>query len=396
VLAATLVLLIATPAALGADAVYWGNAFDANKISFANLDTSAGGDLATTGATVAGPAGVAIDPAAGRIYWANFGGQISFANLDGTGGGDLATTGATVNGPFGVAVDRAAGRIYWANSAGANKISFAKLDGSGGGGDLATTGATVNAPIGVAIDPAAGRIYWANFNGNKISFANLNGTGGGDLATFAATVSKPLFPALLRAPSGAGAPAISGGSALGSTLACSRGSWAPDLVGSFLYRAPRGFAFRWLRDGSQIAGATQSSITASSPGDYRCRVTATNHAGSASQTSAPAHIEPSNDIEPSNEFSFGKVKRNKRKGTAQLSVKIPGAGALELAKAKKVKGATKSADSAGEVKLPIKPKGKAKKKLNTKGKAKVKAEVTYTPEGGEPNTEDKKIKLVKR
>jgi hypothetical protein len=47
-------------------------------------------------------------------------------------------------------------------------------------------------------------------------------------------------------------------------------------------------------------------------------------------------------------------------------------------------------------KLAIKPKGKAKKKLNDKGKAKVTASVTYTPDGGSPNTEDKKLKLVKR
>ena len=44
----------------------------------------------------------------------------------------------------------------------------------------------------------------------------------------------------------------------------------------------------------------------------------------------------------------------------------------------------------------MKPKGKAKKKLNNRGKAKVKANVTYTPEGGEPNNESKKIKLIKR
>jgi hypothetical protein len=44
----------------------------------------------------------------------------------------------------------------------------------------------------------------------------------------------------------------------------------------------------------------------------------------------------------------------------------------------------------------IKPKGKAKKKLNAKGKAKVTANVTYTPDGGDPNTQSKKIKLVKR
>jgi lysophospholipase L1-like esterase len=99
---------------------------------------------------------------------------------------------------------------------------------------------------------------------------------------------------------------------------------------------------------------------------------------------------------PSNDFGFGKVKKNKRKGTAKLTVGVPGPGELELAKTKSVKADEESAESAGKEKLSIKPKGKAKKRLNTKGKAKVKAEVTYTPTGGTPNTEDKKIKLVKR
>jgi hypothetical protein len=102
---------------------------------------------------------------------------------------------------------------------------------------------------------------------------------------------------------------------------------------------------------------------------------------------------------PSNEFGFGEVKKNKRKGTAKLTVEIvEGPGALELAKTKKVKANDEaiSGEGATEEKLAIKPKSKAKKKLNTKGKAKIKAEVTYTPDGGTPNTERKQIKLVKR
>jgi 6-phosphogluconolactonase (cycloisomerase 2 family) len=99
---------------------------------------------------------------------------------------------------------------------------------------------------------------------------------------------------------------------------------------------------------------------------------------------------------PSNEFSFGKVKRNKKKGTAKLIVTVPGPGGLELAKNKKVKGAEKPAEAAGRAKLPIKPKRKAKQKLDEKGKVKVKAEVTYTPTGGTSNTKQKKVKLIKR
>src|SRR5919198_221098 len=220
-------LVAAVPAsARAADVVYWGNDIG-DTISFANLDGSGGGDLDTTPATVDNPFGLALDPAAGRIYWANrIGDRISFANLDGSGGRDLDTTGAMVAGPAGGAPDPAAGRIYWAN-AGGNRISFAALDGSGGD-DLVTTGATVNNPIGVAVDPAAGRIYWGNAGGNRISFAGLDGSGGGDLVTTGATVDFPAFPALLERPGGAGAPLVSGGSAVGATLSCSTGEWAPD------------------------------------------------------------------------------------------------------------------------------------------------------------------------
>jgi hypothetical protein len=61
-------------------------------------------------------------------------------------------------------------------------------------------------------------------------------------------------------------------------------------VGAFLYRAPRSFDYAWSRDGAPVAGAATSSLTASAPGAYRCQVTATNQAGSATQTSAPHSV----------------------------------------------------------------------------------------------------------
>jgi len=105
---------------------------------------------------------------------------------------------------------------------------------------------------------------------------------------------------------------------------------------------------------------------------------------------------PPNGEPPSNEFSFGKARKNKKRGTAKLTVNVPGPGALDLAKTKKVKGKDKRAAAAGEVKLPIKPKPKAKHKLNKNGKAKVVANVTYTPTGGQANTKSTRMKLVKR
>ncbi len=185
--------VIAAPVASAADMVYWGNN-NGTTISFANLDGGGGGTLSAPGTGPNEPQGVAIDPANGRIYWANTDSDtIAFANLNGSGGGKLNTSDATVNVPVGVAVDPANGKIYWANDVGSAAIAFANLDDTGGGGTLSTAGATVNAPWGVAVDPANGKIYWANNDnppGNKISFANLDGSGGGDLNTSGAAVDN--------------------------------------------------------------------------------------------------------------------------------------------------------------------------------------------------------------
>jgi DNA-binding beta-propeller fold protein YncE len=271
--------------------IYWANP-TTEKIAYANLNGSGGGTLNTGSATVDTPDGVAIDPADGKIYWTNEQSSttaVSFASLDGSGGGDLETTGATVSEPEGVAIDASTGKIYWANN-GSNTapISFANLDDSGGGGNLTVTGATPDEAFGVAIDPAAGKIYWVNEGSNTVpvSFANLDGSGGGNLTTTGATPSIPGWPSLLEPPSGTGAPVISGGSAASSTLTCSEGAWAPDLVESFLYRAPHSFAYSWSLNGTPISGADSSTITASSVGSYACQVTATNHAGSTTQASA--------------------------------------------------------------------------------------------------------------
>jgi hypothetical protein len=98
---------------------------------------------------------------------------------------------------------------------------------------------------------------------------------------------------------------------------------------------------------------------------------------------------------PSNDFSFGKVKKNKRKGTVKLTVKVPGPGGGGHAKTKKVKPDDEDAE-AGKEKLRVKPRRKAKRNLNRRGEAKVRAEVTYTPSGGTPSTKGKRIKLIKR
>ena len=98
---------------------------------------------------------------------------------------------------------------------------------------------------------------------------------------------------------------------------------------------------------------------------------------------------------PSNAFSFGKLKRNKRKGTAKLTVTVPGRGSLSLT-GKGLRASARDAAAAGEVALPVKAKGKAAKRLRRKGKLKRKAEVTFAPPGNDANTAAKRVKLIRK
>jgi PQQ-like domain len=314
----TLAALLVPAGASRADSVYWGQSTLPGLIRVGNLDGS--GSPQTLFAGESGPTGVAIDPAAGRIYWTNLlPGAIRVGSLDGSGspqtlfGGESQPAGVAIDpaagriywpdrdgvrvgnldgsgtpqtlfggesGTRGVAIDPAAGRIYWANQV-LGAIRVGNLDGSG---TPQTLFGGVGVPSGVAIDPAAGRIYWANQTAvGAIRVGNLDGSG--TAQTLFGGESRAVFPALLRAPAPAGPPTVSGGALVGQQLACGTGSWAPDLLGAFLFRAPRSLSQQWLRDGSEIAGATQATHVPSEPGSYSCRVTATNQAGSSSQTS---------------------------------------------------------------------------------------------------------------
>lgn len=127
----------------------------------------------------------------------------------------------------------------------------------------------------------------------------------------------------------------------------------------------------------------------SAPGTYAVTVTAVDAAGTATTTGGSVTIRPRTG------FTVGKLKLNKKKGTAKLPVTVEGPGRVTL-RGKGVKGAGVSAESARTVQLPVKAVGKFLKKLKKKGKLKVSLSVTFTPEGGQPGTKKTKGTLRKK
>jgi hypothetical protein len=108
-----------------------------------------------------------------------------------------------------------------------------------------------------------------------------------------------------------------------------------------------------------------------------------------------AVVEP----KPSNAFTLGKTQRNRKKGTATLTVQVPGPGKLALSgKGVKSQEATASGAiaAAGTVALSVRPSGATKKKLAAVGKATVSVTIGFTPTFGDLGTQTVKVKLKKK
>ena len=143
------------------------------------------------------PSGVAIDPAANKIYWTN--------QIGPTGSGSGTWTARAPPRPCSAARPTRSGwrstprpaRSTGPTSArccsGPGTIRVGNLDGSGTASTLFGSEA---GPAGVAIDPAANKIYWGNFGSGAIRVGNLDGTG--TAATLFSGEGFAIFAALLR------------------------------------------------------------------------------------------------------------------------------------------------------------------------------------------------------
>jgi DNA-binding beta-propeller fold protein YncE len=157
--------LVRSPGGVAVDPVagevYWA---DAGKVFRARRDGSSRVTFASTGASF--PGGVAFDPVGGKVYWSVPLGGIRRANRDGSGEEQVVAAGVT----SGLALDPAAGKIYW-GEAFAGRLRRASLDGSLV--ETLVTGQRLGG--GVEVDPVAGALYWSDVGSRPIQLAVLEG-----------------------------------------------------------------------------------------------------------------------------------------------------------------------------------------------------------------------------
>ncbi|MEX2108538.1 MAG: NHL repeat-containing protein [Solirubrobacterales bacterium] len=87
-----------------------------------------------------------------------------------------------------------------------------------------------------------------------------------------------------------------------------------------------------------------------------------------------------------------RIELNKWDGTATLAVTVSDPGML-LLRGKGIRKVKRQAKRIGLVELLLESTGKVKRKLKKTGKAKVKMSLTFTPDQGEPSTQDKPVAL---
>ena len=120
------------------------------------------------------------------------------------------------------------------------------------------------------------------------------------------------------------APVVSGTNTVGSILTTTNGTWSGSL--------PITYTYQWLRNGSNIGGATSSTytlVTADTSNVVSCRVTATNSVGNANTTSNSLTIYEAEyksilDYATTNSYTLPSTAQRLKQNTLLSSLKTAG------------------------------------------------------------------------
>lgn len=95
---------------------------------------------------------------------------------------------------------------------------------------------------------------------------------------------------------------------------------------------------------------------------------------------------------PDNSFTIGKVRLNKRRGTATLAVLVPGPGLVSLSGAM---SQMRTAPAAGKVALPVLPGRAQRRALRRKGSVRLHLTIAFQPTGGRASSRGLSLRLTK-
>lgn len=339
------------------------------------------------------PAGVAVDGQ--HIYWANRStASIGRANLDGTGVNVAFIAGAGGSNYLagGLAVDSS--HVFWTSFptsvGGSGALGRANIDGSGANPSFLSGLTFVRSPYSVAI--GGPYLFWSNTDLNTgaddsaIGRVGLDGTPPPNGSFISLGTTTGIVPTATAADSGHVYFLLTY-AAVGSLAIFRTDLDGGDLDTISQASATGGMA---VRDGRlYLANTVEGTISRMNTDGTDPDFALITKAGNPNGLAVDGLSTPAGDL------TVGKLTRNKRRGTAKLTVSVNGPGEVALA-GDGLKPATAQAAGPGDVGLAVKATGSKRKKLKRKGKVKLAAELTFTPARGAADSESAKLKLVRK
>lgn len=187
---------------------------------------------------------------------------------------------------------------------------------------------------------------------------------------------------------------------IGDTISGSEAKLTATVEGAASAGRPGAYSLVLLKDGApaQTVPFSGDSFTQTfadtGSGRYSIAVVRTQLAQDFYEVyTSPIWFQGAGSAQPSNQFRITKVKRDPRKGTAKLTVKLPGPGALTIS-GEKLKKSKRTPGSAAKVKLVVRPLGAGfARKLRRSGEANVRPRIRFLPDGGEARAKRKRVEL---
>lgn len=323
--------------------------------------------------------GVAVD--AQHVYYSNRS-DIGRASIDGTNVNPTFIDLPVSSSPCGVAVNST--HLYWTDQLGT--VGRANLNGSGIDVDFVSAGTPL---CGTAID--AEYVYYTRTSTGGISRASLS-TGTAEPVSISSTAncavavdaSNVYWGDLAAGTTIASVPKLGGPPVDPLFMSTPNPSSIVSFGGNLYWTNYGGSVSRGPADGSSFA-TPNFIVGLGEPVGIAI--------DSLPQPGPPGAPPPSPSA--SANFSLGKPRLNRKKGTATVAATTTAAGVLTLS-GNSVKPDRDSVSGPETVTLSIRAASRAKKKLRKAGKTKVSFEVDFVPTSGTPSSDDGKLKLVKK
>lgn len=387
-------------------------------------------DVSEAGGSALQPAVVALPDDSASIVWKQLDGSTFTVKerrlgADGVAGSTnlLSAAGVDAHGPQVAVGADGSQTVVWALTDATGEVVQARRIGADGvpaaeTADLSDAGADAGAPFVAAGGSSSVAVSWRRFDGVRDhvqlaafglpavaldpsghDFGSLQ-VGAGPSQPQAFTVSNPGSTALQISAIG-----FQGGGAeqfrLGDPSSCATAVLAPgtscQVSVAFNPTAAGNFQAQLRVDSNAYSGSgtmTVQGVAVVPPAGTGTKTPGGTAAAPVSGTGVPGPTSP-----PDNEFRFGRVKLDRKRGTARLEVWLPGPGSLRLG-GKGIASPPRSRTStrtqvphSGAVFLKIGAAGAKRKTLLKRGRVKVRVRVAYLPTGGSQRVKARALQL---